>query len=545
MAAYEELAEGRFLTLADFETPETLKLCQVVNASGKARIVLDARRGRSETGKGALRFTTAGDGDVLTIGGGHDPAVYMKRDWRPYDLLLMSIHSPRAGVGVRVGLSSGPAGAPRRIESPIRLDRGWNLLKFDLAELAERIPLDDVRRIDLRACAIDRPIDLLVDDLILTKHRRVLMGDPEAAPGALYVVEVGRRWRVGVTGGFEIGFHNGQIVEWFEPASDPTRLRNFVGGTVLGPTIVSVDAPTMQGGGRTIQRSRLGDRLRSSQAIVEQSAVRVVIECRFEGTAAFSDQDAQPPRESCRYTIYPSGHVYAKAKRRVPTEQQSSPRSGICFSIASTDKALVTTQTLRLKGEPERWATYVTISAATRGPSALLVVPAANATEVIETWHDPELHRLNLLAQPDRRLSAVAEWISAMRLGSAPGQLAEDVEAEAAAMRSPPIPRVEVGRLHERSPGQPPSAGENADGCISLVPERGYLRFVLPRAWPAGMMPTYVIEQSENREATVYVDHLIHHRIARDEAGRLLVQLPAGAAGTRVEILLRASDSRD
>ncbi len=543
MGAYEELAQGRFLTLADFETPETLKLCRIEDASGRARIVLDAKRGRKETGGGALRFTTAGDGDVLTIGGGHDPGVYMKRDWRPYDLLLMSIHSPRAGIGVRVGLSSGPAGARRSMESPIQLDRGWNLLKFDLAEVAERIPLDDVRRIDLSAFGVDRPIDLLVDDLILTAHRELLMGDPRGAPGALYVIEVGRRWRVGVTGGFEIGFHNGQIVEWFEPASDPTRLRNFVGGTVLGPTIVSVGAPTIEGGGRTIQRTRLGDDLRSSQEIVEQSALRVVIECRFEGAAASSDKDAQPPVESYRYTIYPSGHVYTKARRRMPTEQQSSPRSGICFSIVSDDRVNVITRTLSRNGHQEEWATYASFSSATGGPSALMVVPATDATEAFETWHDPEHDRLNLLAQPDRPLAAVQEWRSAMRLGSAPGQPTEEVQAEVAAMCRPPLPRIEVGHVGAQPPRQSPSPGDNADGCIALTPEHGYLRFVLDEAWPAGMTATYVIEQSENREATVYVNHLIHDRIARDGMGRLLVQLPAGAAGIRVEILLRAHDS--
>jgi hypothetical protein len=543
IAAYEELAEGRFLTLADFETPETLKLCQIKDTSGKAGLALDPKRGRRETGGGALRFTAAGDDDGLAIGGGHDPDVYMKRDWRPYDLLLMSIHSPRAGVGVRVGLTGGFLDRERRIESPLTLDRGWNLLKFDLAELAERLFLDDVRRIELSASGIDRPVDLLVDDLILTAHRKTLMGDPEGAPGSLYVLEVGRRWRVGVTGGFEIGFQNGQIVEWFDPANDPTRLRNFVFGTVLGPAIVDRDDRPTEAGERTVQRTAMGDRVRSSQNLIEQSALRVVIECRLDGAAPPSDGNVPPLGETYLYAIYPSGHIYATASRRITTATQSRPPGGVCFSIASIGKANAVTCALSPEGEQDRRAVWAIVSAETGGASALIALPGGGAEGAIEAWYDREGDRLNLLARPDRRLSAVQQWFSAMRLARRSDRSAEDVEAEAAAMIHPPAPRVEVGRLGTPHSDQPASGHEPTNGCIPLVPERGYLRFVLDEAWPAGMMPTYRIEQSENREAAIYVDHLIHDRIARDASGRLLVQLPAGDSGTRVEILLRAGES--
>lgn len=548
MAAYGELAEGRFVTLADFETAESLELCQVRDVSGEADVALDPRRGRRETGGGALRFTAARDDDLLTIGGGSDPDVYMKRDWRPFDLLLISIHAPRAGTSVRIGLAGRIAERERRIVSPVTLDRGWNLLKFDVAELAERIFLDDVRRIEINVVGANRPTDLLIDDIILTSHREVLMGDPggvartPGAQGALYIVEVGRRWRVGATGGFEIGFQNGQIVEWYDPATDPTRLRNFVGHGVLGPTIV-VGGAASSGAGEApdYERAPLGEHIEASQHIVEQSPLRVVIEGTLRSRAAgFSPRDATEstpagPVESYTYAVYPSGHVHTHALRRAPTSTRLHPSIGVAFSLSTGDGRTVDIG----HAAPEARFGVASISLDEDGPFAIFATPRGTTDAPSFSTRELNDGRIDVVRFRGGGLTATDTWRTACRLGRTMG--GDPPAAVAEAMIDPPHPRMEVGRMAVESDA-PSSDAARLGGCLHIVPERGYVRFTLRDAWPGGMMPTFAIEDSQGREAAVYVDHLIHTRVARDHDGRLLVQLPAGAkSGTRVEILLRSA----
>ncbi|MEK7731570.1 MAG: hypothetical protein AAB363_06905, partial [Planctomycetota bacterium] len=242
MQVYPELQTGRFVVIADFEDPKHMDLFQLISVSEQAKCVWDRKGGRVETGAGGLRLTAGSSDDTIVIANRPDAQWYLKRDWRPYDLLLMSVNAPQRGLALDVVMASGPPEQRVSAQSSIALQRGWNGIRIDLAEVAEQIPLDDVREIRLAVAGVSKPAQVRLDDILLTGNRVDLVGDSRSSNGALYVQQVGRRWNIGAGGRFELTFANGQITNGYNLAADPNRLRNLVQGTTLGPSPVVVGA---------------------------------------------------------------------------------------------------------------------------------------------------------------------------------------------------------------------------------------------------------------------------------------------------------------
>ena len=113
------------------------------------------------------------------------------------------------------------------VHSSIPLQPGWNLVRLDLAEVGESIPLDNVRRMRLSVSGLENPVDLHLDDILLTAYRQDVFGDSGDREGNLYVQRVGRHWRIGAGGQFELAFANGQIVAWYNLAADPNEVDPF------------------------------------------------------------------------------------------------------------------------------------------------------------------------------------------------------------------------------------------------------------------------------------------------------------------------------
>ncbi|MDO8630598.1 MAG: hypothetical protein Q7R41_08890, partial [Phycisphaerales bacterium] len=272
-----DIQRGRLLIIADFEDARQMSLFSLAGVSAEGKIALDQKKGRSETGTGCLLMTVGSAGDNVVIANTDQSDWYLKRDWRPYDLLMMSVHSPKDDLSLEAGVGSGPTEQRMYAYSSTPLTRGWNLVRLDLAEVAEQIPLDDIREIRLAVTGADKPLAVRFDDILLAGNRADLLGDSANKIGNLYVQQAGRHWNIGSGGRFEISFANGQITNWYNLAADPYRLRNLVRGTTLGPSPVVVDESGMPLG----DFSALGRSVAARQRIVEMNAVRVVVESEW------------------------------------------------------------------------------------------------------------------------------------------------------------------------------------------------------------------------------------------------------------------------
>jgi hypothetical protein len=160
MAAYPDLRGGRFAVIADFEDPKHMEILQLISVSPKAKCVLSQRHGRAETGGGCVQFTAGSPDDAIVINNDRAENWNLNRDWQDYDLLLFGIESPKRDLTAEITISAGPANEPIAVYSYLRLERGWNLARLDLAEVGERIPLDDVRGLRFSVSGARKPVKL-------------------------------------------------------------------------------------------------------------------------------------------------------------------------------------------------------------------------------------------------------------------------------------------------------------------------------------------------------------------------------------------------
>lgn len=350
METYPELRGGRFLVIADFEDPRQMELFQLIGVSDAAGALLSRKREQAKTGPGCLLFSTASPDDTIVINNERAKHWYLKRNWRPYDLLLMSIQSPQPNLVLETTIAGGPPEVRRTAHASIRLQKGWNGIRLDLAEIGEHVPLDDVQEIRIAVSGASRPVQLRLDDIILTGFRKDLFGNSSDRDAGLYVQQIGRRWKIGAGrpgADFELTFANGQIVEWYNIGADPYRLRNLVRSATLGPIPVSAGAPDSSvphpqkwlGAPSPTDRSTSylpgvenrptrGSAVAVRSRIVEMNAVRAVVasEWRFaHGSEAARDSSRRQPFHRWVYTIYPTGQLY------VAVETARSPDSRSAF----------------------------------------------------------------------------------------------------------------------------------------------------------------------------------------------------------------------
>ena len=328
---YADLATGRFAVIADFEDTSHEELFKLEGAdTDPGDLFMDPVGGMSGTGGGCLRVVFHGTDDRLVADNSTARKWTLKRDWRPYQLLLMNVYCPRSDLQLEVVLVSGDGDFTSEAHSRIPLHRGWNLLRLDLDEASDFIALDDIRRIRWLLPTIEEPVELKIDDVLLTNNRTELFGTAEGDEGSMYVVREGRRIHVGSAGRFELAFSGGQIVRWYALASDPLRLRDWVGaGNALGPMPVIVqngEVLTMPGFGQAAQTEpgnpKPGKLIVARQRVLEANNVRVIVECEWafeepasetlEDESAQWDKPAQPTKPARRWTyaIYSSGDVF-------------------------------------------------------------------------------------------------------------------------------------------------------------------------------------------------------------------------------------------
>ncbi len=539
MQVYPELQTGRFVVIADFEDPNHMDLVRLIGVSEQAKLVLDRKGGRAETGTACLQLTAGSPVDTVVLANTSEAKWYLKRDWRAYDLLLMSIHAPTRGLDLNLTIGSGPAEQRLSARSSIALQRGWNGIRIDLAEVAEKISLDDVREIRLAVSGVSKPSELRFDDILLTGNRVDLLGDSRNTTGAIYIQQAGRRWNVGAGGRFELTFANGQITSWYNLAADPNRVRNLVHGTTLGPSPVVVGA----NGSELGDFSALGKSVFARQRIVEMNAVRAVIasEWRF-----VDDPDAtldNRPFQRWVYTVYPSGQVFVAVEATGMTKSWAPPGLGLAVTVASSaddEWRMQTPSPTDGSAEPPK-PVYAAARSQPRDTALVYMFDTASPSSRIVEQADSTARRVLLIGTQESAPVGVAKWACQLVLGSA-GEVSDaDAAARALEYAGPASMRVEVGS--PVTPSNSPSRSDGFDpssGTYDFSPDQGRVRFVIDGQKRARFSPAFRIVGARDQEAWVYVNHLILSKVARDAGGNLVFQLPGTIRqSTLVEVLLR------
>ncbi len=529
---YPELKSGRFAVIADFEDARHMDLFQLIGVSERAKCVLDRKGGRPQTGRQCLSVTAGSSDDVVVVGNVADGEWHLKRDWRPYDLLLLSVRSPASGLTLNLSIVSGQAENRLSAQSSIRLEKDWNVLRFDLSEIGELIPLDDIQQLRISLEGVGQTAQVRFDDLVLTGNREELFGESRNTMASLYAQRVGRRLNVGAGGRFELTFANGQITHWYNLVSDPNRLRNLVQGTTLGPSPMIVDEHGAPAG----DSSALGRSVATRQRLIEASAVRVVIASEWRSIDDPAAQSGDRPFQEWLFTIYPTGQIYVVTKATTQTQQWNPDAMGLALTVAG--------------GEGE-WSSIDAESgvelpkgaAVLRNPSAnaAIVWAMAPASARIVEHYDPVTKRLSLVALDEASADPVRRWTCHVFLSDLDGLSNAETVARAAEYQSPRAPRLEVGFIAPNAVGARPGQSFHwSEGCHAIAPEAGRVRLVVQGGERPTFTPAFRIVETAGTDCWVYVDHLVLKEVGRDRNGELLFQLPKTVTKrTLVEVFSR------
>jgi len=543
MQFYPELRSGRFALIADFEDPVQADLFELQCSTSEASIQVGSDFGRRETGRNGLEFTAASPGDALSITNRTDARWFLKRDWLPYDLLLLSLKAPQSEIEVELALSSGPSDQRVSAHSTFSLSKGWNVLRVDLMEVGERIALDDVREVRISLAGASKAARIQLDDVILAGHRVDLLGNSKNPTGGLYVQQAGRRWNIGAGGAFELTFSNGQIVRWFNLRNDPNRLFNLVQGTALGPTPVIFD----ETGTGLSDFAPLGSSVAAQQRIVEVNAVRVVIESEWRFLIRADGPATNRPFQRWRYTIYATGQVFVRVEATSRTPTWVPSRIGLAVSVASRGNAKAvpipawsspTTSTdnqaeaLQVAAEGFRLESsdgFLLFAVRTSGGTSAENMTVVRSSEKTES----------LVAPVEVGNRDVIGWSAHLFLGSELERAASEIVGRVREFGDAPATiRTEVGAPAAR-PGLRADGFDPDQGCFHLEPSGGRLRFVLEGGKRPIHSPVFQVTASGYPSAWVYVNHRVFEPIARLGGGDLVFQLPGEIRDfTSVEVIL-------
>ncbi len=529
-----DIQRGRLLIIADFEDPRQMQLFSFEGVSDEGRMTLDPRKGLPETGTGCLLLTVGSAGDCAVIANTEQSEWYLKRDWRPYDLLTLTVHAPQDGLSLDLGVGSGPKEQRLFAYSSMPLSRGWNLVRLDLTEAAEQVPLDDIREVRLSFSGATRPVQIRVDDILLAGNRIDLLGDSTNKTGDLYVQQAGRHWNVGAGGRFEVSFANGQITSLHNLASDPYRLRNVVRGTTLGPVPVVVDERATQLG----DFSAWGGSVVARQEIIEMSAVRVVVASEWRFVDQLDDALDRRPFQRWTYTVYPTGQMFVAVEATAETESWPPSQFGIAVSFANPpddplethiEIGTVADSAFEESQAPMEAKQPIFAEARIHASDSLLVfIPySVDSDQRIVEINDEARRRISFVLLGGTPDSDVWKWTCQLYLGAASSTPRGEVFLRALDYATPGSLRIEVGQSPKATARALRVDGfDPAQGVFVIATERNRARIALDGRDRSLFAPAFEISGGQGAQSWVYVDNLIFGPVSRSDESDLVFQLP-------------------
>lgn len=527
---YDDLESGRFLSVADFETPGQELMFRVAAGDDReakaSQPTLSILRARNETGAAGLKAVLTDAAAQLIFDGQRSTQMALVRNWSTYSLFLMSIYGPPEGVVLEFGVTSGGQ-SPANWVQTLAARPGWNLVRIDLDSVGDHVDLADVRALTWRAPQSTGPVEIYLDDLILADNTRTLLGE-ETASGALYVRTRGRRIEVGAQGRFGLALANGQIVRW--RGETDANLADIDG---LGPWPVPLPANWLDENSAPVayddaeHYSKWGVNVAATQRIVEATPFRVVIEAAWRFEAAGADSSTAPADMVAvghiwRYVIYPSGAVYVRV--------QSKP------SPAGWPEALVG-HAVGL--DARRGFVRARPAAAEEAVGGVLLSrTGSQQADLLWAWaHEaPPGAVREFVSADERRLAVVAGGMAAagavdsahlLRLWPPDLDAWPAGEGLVADYRTPARLTVSSGWLVTDAPGDLNHDGFNeSEGCYELAAIGGVARFVFEPGGAARFEPTIRVADTAGRRCWVYAQGRLVLALGRDARENLLFQLP-------------------
>lgn len=537
---YPQLHEGRFSVIADFESPEHAGIVTAINASGEAFAREAVNAGRPATGDRALQCRLASAEDAIVFSGEASADWTLKRDWRGFDLLIMSVRASRPS-NLMIELRGGRAESARRYTATVALEAGWSTIELDVFAPDAVIPLDDVRELRLRAAG-DVPLELTIDDVLLTADRRPILASRAAPAGTLFLEKQGHRFNIGVSGRFEWTFDRGQVVGWYDLAADPNRLRNLAAGAPVGPNpSAGADLPGV-----------LAVQPEGFQELLEHSPVRIRLR-----TGGFTPTPAAPASRrvswEVTYTFYASAQVYVAATRLDPTTDIAGWR------LPGNDPGWTATEPLEVEvGEgnaPAERTSCLLISPRTEGNSTFLIVgrnavgpaepaemtrvaqphlpgTAPDASDVAAPSSEFVFHASP--GDPDRRVFLHFAWMTPRETGDAAARARDFLNPQ----RLVPL----QGKVEPLTPGGATGLPDPARGACRLAPDGGAVRFEIDGRSTSRYYSAFEVSAAPGETCWVYVGHRLFDPVASLTDGTRLFQVPTVVRGlTPVEVLFAPS----
>lgn len=518
----EDLANREFEILADFEDPKQASLFHREPDRAADGAVISTARAQQETGVGALKISLANSTQQVLAADSPESQWALHQDWAPYQLLLMSVYSPRDQGGFRFSVQSG-TNTPLVYEHPrIFLKAGWNRLRIDLAEVAENVYLGDVRQLRFWCDPLDSPIELFLDDLILADNTRELMTNADSAPGEFSVKTQGRRLVVTSAERFELVFSRGRIRQWFDLAADPQRMHNLAGDGNLGPSPVVVGPDGTVLVDEPMQWMNLGMLAESFQGLVESSPLRVVVRGEWRFGSADKPISEASPHHTWVYSIYREGEVFVECSGVVPGLNTTSV--GMVFGC---DGAAGFEHRAGAPGQndPARGIPYVLFSQKPQAGNAdLLVVPSKPL--MLQGLENPQESRLcalyRLPIENDQFL-----FTGMMRVW--PNDIDSPAQAGPMALAyTKPVPiSVDTGQLVKTDPGDYDRDGfSEARGYYVLQLDGRVAKVRLDGQQHLRFSPVFKVVDIADHDVWVYVDGRQIKNTQRDAEGNLLFEIP-------------------
>ncbi|MBU0639428.1 MAG: hypothetical protein KKB50_11235 [Planctomycetes bacterium] len=530
--AYADLESGRFVSLAHFESTEQAKLFRAVGSDGeedgREQPSLSVLRSRNETGAGGLKARLAGPDDVLRFDGKRSEELALIRDWTGYAVLLLSVYGPREAVALEFSVCSGRDHL-LRWTSTIHTKPGWNLHRFDLAEIGDAVDLADVRALTWQAPTSTEAVDLYLDDLILADNTRHLMGE-DATSGQLYVYTQGRRIHVGARGRFDLAFADGVIASWYADGEQNLTLRDGLGPR---PVLLDEDWDVRDDAPEITWMRELYESGRArfaTQRIEEMSEFRVVIvgehsfgePAQDDGPAA----GAEPVRgHSWTYTIYPTGAVYVQATSNLAARDWGAPLMG--YAVALNGRAgfqWVPAPAAEVDRAPAKF-----VLLARRGAERadlLWTLADAALAERQRLWRSGD-ERRQVMVVGNRAVQESVSTAHLLRFWPRDVEAAPEAESLAADYQNPAAVAPLAGRLIMDVTGDLDGDGYNeSEGCHELELAGNVLRFTFEPGRQLRYEPVFRVHGTMGQGCWVYADGRIVSGLGRDRQGRLLFSIP-------------------
>ena len=549
VSTYEDLASKHFEIVADFESPEQASMFRVETPDSPGAVRFSTERARPETGTGSLKMTFIDSKERIVAQDRTDAQWSLVRDWSKYQLLLMSVFTPRKLGTFQVNVRSGTDVPLTYTASRIMLNPGWNLVRIDLGDLQEEVNLADMRALGFGCDPLETPVELYLDDVVLVDNTRQVFGPTEPRDGELYVRSEGRRIAVGAGGRFEVIFSRGQIRQWYDLGMDTSRLHNLAGRGSLGPAPVVVPA---EGSAKKLNPddpsawAGLGVAVAVHQALAEVTPLYARVEGQLRFGSVDSPPDDNSPAHRWIYSIYRDGRIYVECSGTARTDNFNPPGIGMAFSCDSSAgfrRELAQSQpALAEEGQEPRSSSYCLFTRPQRNAADFLIIPSAPmAARSIDNAGESRSGVLWLIPGQEAGFGFAAlmkVWPADIDSPAQADPIAEDYQK--------PLPiGLEVGHLGRTDPGDFDGDGfSEARGYYVLQLDGSTARVRIPAQPRLRFAPMFKVLDVGNRDVWAYLDGKQVKDMQRDADGNVLFIVPGVISREALlEITSRAHDA--